>query len=156
MQQETKNLIIHIAVMFSITLFFMIYFRTVQHSPELQKQIIENSFVIPVAQILAYEGYWGYVLVKLIRRYQENKKVKRDLLNVVTLIGHVFHEYVIWAVDLFGITITLRAFFIYSVPNPSPNVFGIMDISDLYFLVFAPTTVILTHFLLSKRKLEYR
>lgn len=158
MDKETENLVIHIAVMFSISLFFMIYFRTVQHSPELQQQIWNNAFVIPAALILAYEGYSGYILVKLIRKYQENKnkKIKRDLLNVIILIGRTFHEYVMWVVDLIGITITVFAFFIYSNPNPSPKVLGIMDISDFYFLVFVPSTGILIHILLFKRKLEYR
>lgn len=112
MKEETRNMLIHTGVMFSITLFFVIYFRIVQHSPELQKQIIDNAFVIPAAQILAYEGYFGYILIIMVRRFQEKKKVKRDLLNVLTLIGRIFREYVIWVVDLIGITIIVSAFFI--------------------------------------------
>lgn len=142
--------------MFSISLFFLFYFRAVQHNPELQQQIMDNAFVIPGGQILAYEGYTGYILLKLIRRIHEKKKIKRDLLNLINLVGRTFHEYVMWAVDLFGITITIRAFFIYGNPNPSPNVLGIMSISDLYFLVLVPSAGLLIHFLLSKRKLEYR
>lgn len=156
MDKETKNLMIHIAVMFSISLVFMIYFRIVEHDVELQKQIIDNASVLPQAQLLAYGGYFVYVLTRLIPRYRENRKIKRDLQNILILVGRAFHEYVIWMIDLIGITITFYAFFIYSNPYPSPKMFGIMNISDAYFLVMVPSLTILSHLLLSKRKLEYR
>lgn len=142
--------------MVGMVLIFFIYFKTVEHDLELQKQIIDNSPVIPIAQLLAYEGYFGYIILKLIPLYQEKRKIKRDLPNVVTLVGIVVHKYVTWAVDLIGITITFYAFFIYGVPHPTPKILGIMDISDLYFLVIVPSLGLLSHYLISKRKLQYR
>lgn len=142
--------------MVGIALIFFIYFRIVEHNLELQKQIIDNSPIIPIAQLLAYEGYFGYIILKLIPMYQEKRKIKRDLPNVATLVGIVVHKYVIWVVDLIGITITFYSFFIYAVPHPISKIFGIMDISDLYFLVIVPSLGLLSHYLISKRKLQYR
>ena len=153
---ETKNVIIHNVIMVSITLFFVFYFGAVKNSQELQDQIDDNIFVVPVGQILAYEGYVGYVILKQIRRIQQKKKLKRTLSNAITLGGHMFHEYATQVVDLIAITIITFGFFIYGYPNASPDAFEIMNISDSYFLIFVPSIGIITHKILYKRKLAYR
>jgi len=53
--------------MVRFTIIFMIYFGAVENSLELQQQIDENIAVVPIAQLLAYEGYAGYVILKQIR-----------------------------------------------------------------------------------------
>ena len=50
MDQETKNVLIHNAVMVGITIIFLIYFDAVSNSEELRKQIDKNITVIPIAQ----------------------------------------------------------------------------------------------------------
>lgn len=156
LDKETRNLIIHVSVMFCISLFFMIYFRMVEHDPGLQKQIMDNVTILPPLQLLSYAGYVAYVSIHLYHRFQDKRKINRDLLNVVVLVGKVFHVYVIWMIDLIGITITFIAFFIYSNPNPSEKMLGSMNVSDIYFLIIVPNLTILSHFLISKRKLQYR
>lgn len=156
LDDDTKNVIIHNSVMVGITIVFLIYFGAVENSPELQKQIDENIVVVPIAQLLAYEGYAGYVILKQIRRMQENRKVTRTLSNVITFGIRAFHEYATLMIDLIGITIITFSFFIYGYPKASPAGFEIMDISNAYFLIFVPSIGIVIHKLMSRRKLEYR
>jgi hypothetical protein len=134
----------------------MIYFKAVQHNQELQQQIINYSFVIPVGLILAVEGYVGYIVVKTVRELQENKKIKRMLSNVIILGMRMFHKIATQMIDIIAIIITSLAFFIYSSPYPTSRVFNIMDISDMYFIIFVPSIGIITYLLIYKRKLEYR
>lgn len=142
--------------MLSISFLFMIYFKAVQHNQELQQQIIDYSFVIPVGQILAVEGYVGYIVVKTVREVQENKKIKRTLSNAITLGMRMFHKIATQMIDVIAIIITSLAFFIYSSPYPASQIFNIMDISDMYFIVFVPSFGIITYLLIYKRKLEYK
>lgn len=153
---ETRNVIIHNAVMVGITIIFMIYFGLVENSERLREQIDKNINIIPIAQLLAYEGYVGYIVVKQIRRLQEKRKYKRTLSNVVTVGSHVFHEYVTSMIDLIGISIITFSFFIYAYPKSSHLGMEIMDISNAYFLIFAPSMGIVIHKLFSRRKIEYR
>lgn len=156
LDKETRNLVIHVSVMFCISLFFMIYFRMVEHDPALQKQIMDNVTILSPLQLLSYAGYVAYVSIHLYHRFQDKRKITLELSNVVVLVGKVFHVYVIWMVDLIGITITFYAFFIYSNPHPSAKMLGTMNVSDVYFLIIVPNLTILSHFLISKRKLQYR
>jgi len=59
MDDETRNSIIHNGIMVGLAIFFYIYFQNVQNSPEMRHGIIEYSYIIPVGQILAFEGYLG-------------------------------------------------------------------------------------------------
>lgn len=140
--------------MVSIGLFFLIYFGIVEGSPTLQKQIDVNIKAIPIGQVLAYEGYAGYVILKQIRKMQEKRKVKPTLSNIVISVSYVFHEYVTLMIDLIGITIITFSFFIYGYPKASTDAFEIMNISNMYFLIFVPVVGFTIHKRIFRKKSE--
>jgi hypothetical protein len=39
--------------------FFIVYFDQVEQNPILQDQIKQNITLVPIGQLLAYEGYFG-------------------------------------------------------------------------------------------------
>ena len=154
---ETKNVIIHIGIMLCITAFFIVYFKEVQQNLVLQQQIQQHIELIPIGQLLAYEGYFGYVIIKIIRKWQENIKLKVTLSNVSKASVKIFHEYATWMIDFIGITLITFGFFIYGYPeiNVSRPV-GITNFSDLVVLTIIPGLAILSHLLLSRLKIEKR
>ncbi len=152
----TRNTVIHNIIMVCIGLFFLIYFGMVQGSPTLQAQIDENIEAIPIWQLLAYESYAGYVILKQIRRMQEKRKLEPTLSNIVSIGSRVFHEYSTIMIDLIGITIITMSFFFYAYPQASPNTHEIMNISNAYFLIFVPTIGFAIYKLLHKKKLPWK
>lgn len=155
LDDETRNVITHHAVMFGFGVFFFIYFKIVQNNPEMQKQILENSMFIPMGQILAVEGYLGHVIVKTVWHLRENRRIDRTLPNVINFGVHWFHVFASYVIDLIGIIVTSLAFFYYATQSNS-DIFGIMDISDAYFLVMVPSVFIITYLIISRRKIKYR
>ena len=156
LEQETKTVVIHVGIMVSITIFFIIYFGEVEKSQELKNQIIENISTVPIGQLLAYEGYFGYVFLKIIRHWQEKIKLKRTLSNAVVLGGILFHVYATWVLDLIAITVITFEFFVYSIPEALPDALKVVKVSDLLFITILPSLVIVSHLLLRKTKLEKR
>ena len=156
MNAETRNTIIKNIIMVSIGIFFLIYFGMLQGSPTLQKQVDDNIEVVPIGQFLGIEGYVGYVILKNIRIIQEKRKLDPTLRNMMTVGTHVFYEYATLMIDLIGIIIISLSFFIYAYPNASPDSFEIMNISNMYFLIFVPAVGFAIHKLLSKRKPQYK
>lgn len=154
---ETQNVVIHILIMIGITAIFAMYFNEVRQSSILQEQIQQYIKVIPIGQLLAYEGYFGYILIKIARRWQENIKLKKTRSNVSKVAVKIFHEYVTWMLDFIGITITTFGFFIYGYPNPdSSEPVGISNIATLAFLTIIPGLAILGHLLVSRLRIERR
>jgi len=112
-ESETNNVLIHICIMVCISVFFIVYFDLVEHNPILQEQIKQNSTIIPIGQILAFEGYYGYILLKITRRWQENIKIEKTLSSVAKASVKIFHEYAMWFIDMVAIYIITREVFIY-------------------------------------------
>lgn len=156
MNNETKNVFIHLGIMICVTIFFMIYFGAVEKNQELQKQIDENISAVPIGQLLAYEGYLAYVLLRIIRRIQEKIKLERTRKNALVLGGKLFYEYTTWIVDLIAITVITFGFFIYGYPDASPDAIEMMKVSDLLFISVLPGLAIISHLLLRGYKLEKR
>lgn len=156
MDVGTKNTVIHNIIMVCIGLVFLIYFGIVQGSPTLQKQIDENIEAVPIGQLLAYEGYAGYVILKQIRRMQEKRKLDPTISNIISLSSRVFHEYSTFMIDFIGITIITLSFFFYAYPQASTNTHEIMNISNAYFLIFVPTIGFAIYKLLHRKKLPWK
>lgn len=155
MEQKTRNVYIHNGVFIVLTALFIVYFGAVENSIDLRLQIDENIEIIPIGQLLAYEGYAGFVILKQIRLMQENKKIKHTVPNVVVFGGHVFHEYATTTIDLIGITIITFSFFIYAYPKATTVSSEIMGFSNVYFLILVPIMGLVVQKLLSIKKLEY-
>lgn len=103
MEIETVNVLVHIGIMICISIFFMTYFNKVEQNSILQDQILQNSTVIPIGQLLAFEGYFGYVILKLFRKWQQNIKLEKTWNNVAKASMKMFHEYATWFIDLIAV-----------------------------------------------------
>ena len=156
MDSGTRNTIIHNIIIVCIGLIFLIYFGIVSGSPTLQKQIDENIEVVPIGQLLAYEGYMGYVVLKQIRKIQEKRKLDPELSVIISLSARIFHEYTTLMIDLIGITIISLSFFFYAYPQSSPNSHEIMNLSNAYFLIFVPTIGFAVYKLLHRKDLPWK
>ena len=159
MNPTTKNAIIHSCVTVGISLIFMMYFCSVQNNLELQQQIMDNGFVIPVAQILAFEGYLGYVIVLTVREIKRNRKqkeIKRIKKNDLILAVRSFQKVSFQIIDLIVIFITFNSFFIYTSQNPSADIFNWMNISAVYFILCVPIIDVLLSFPFFRGKLEFK
>lgn len=156
MDVGTRNSVVHNVIMVCIGLFFLIYFGIVQGSPTLQAQIDENIEAVPIGQLLAYEGYVGYVILKQIRKIQEKRKLDPELSVIISLSSRVFHEYSTLMIDLIGITIISLSFFFYAYPQASPNGHEIMNLSNAYFLIFVPTIGFTVYKLLHRKDLPWK
>lgn len=156
MDVGTRNSVIHNVIMVCIGLFFLIYFGIVQGSPTLQAQIDENIEAVPIGQLLAYEVYAGFVILKQIRRMQEKRKLDPTIPNIISLGSRAFHEYSTVMIDLIGITIITLSFFFYAYPQASPNTHEIMNISNAYFLIFVPTIGFTLYKLLHRKDLPWK
>lgn len=151
MDNESRNILIHTFVMIIITIGFMGYFSAVEKNEKMQNQIDENISIVPIGQLLAYEGYFGYSLLRTIRYMQEKPKGKTKLPKI-KVIGYAVYEYVIRMTDLIGITIITFEFFIYGYPMASPNALSIVRIADLMYITVLPSLGLASFFLLRIQK----
>lgn len=157
MESETRNVLVHIGIMMCVSVFFMIYFHQVEQNFILQDQIIQNSTAVPIGQLLAYEGYFGYVILKIIRKWQENIKIKQTWSNAAKAGLKVFHEYVTWVIDVIAIYIITMEFFIYCCPREaSDKALETSRIADLMFVSVLPGLAIISHLLIRRYRLEKR
>jgi len=140
-----------------VSVFFMAYFHQVEQNLILQDQIIQNSTAVPIGQLLAYEGYFGYIILKIIPKWQENIKIKRTWFNVAKAGMKLFHEYATWFIDFIAIYIITMEFFLYCCPNEtSDKVLGTSRIADLMFVSVLPGLVIISHLLIRRYRVEKR
>lgn len=154
---ETKNVLIHIGVMISISIFFIIFFKLVSQNPNLQELIKQNVAIVPIGQILAYEGYVGYVFLKFVRKWQENIKLRRTWMNAAKIGLKLFHEYVTWVLDLIAITVITFEFFIFFLPpDQLEKALETSRIADYLLVSILPGLVIITHLVIREIRLEKR
>ena len=124
--------------MIGITLSFSIYFSYVENNVDAQKAIQDNIGVIPVVQILAYEGYFAYVLMGWIRNYQQGGYEKITKSNAVLVSGRIFHGYVTAMVDLISITVIMLTFFSVGYGMGGEDAQNVRFWADLCFLTVLP------------------
>ena len=157
MENETVNVLIHIVIMMCVSVFFIVYFHKVEQNPILQDQILQNSTVIPIGQLLAFEGYCGYAILKIFRKWQQNIKLEKTLDNAVKASMKMFHEYVTWFIDLIAIYVITMEFFIYCCPSViSDKALETSRIADLMFVSILPGLALISHLLIRKYRLKKR
>jgi|GEM_PF-4836506 len=157
MESETVNVLIHIGIMMCVSVFFIVYFHKVEQNPMLQDQILQNSTAIPIGQLLAFEGYFGYVILKVFRKWQQNIKLERTWNNAVKASMKMFHEYATWFIDFIAIYVITMEFFIYCYPSVvSDKALETSRIADLMFVSVLPGLALISHLLIRRYRLEKR
>jgi len=152
---EIRNVVIHFSVMVGITVIFILYFKLVQNSFELQQQIEYNPTVIPIGWYLALEGYIGYVALKLLPFLKEKRKLNKSRSNIMTVIGYFFFQYGTWLIDFIGISIVAISFFAYT-SNQSEKVYETLEFAERYFVIYFPLGFIGAFiFGFSKKEIKY-
>ena len=154
---ETKNVLVHVIIMTCFSIFFMKFFEYAFQNPEIQEQIRQNIMIVPIGQLLAYEGYFSYIILKIIQKWRENIRLERTWLNAFNAGVKLFHEYATWVIDLFAITIITFQFFIfYLPPEKLEEAIEASRISDLMFVSVFPGLIIITHLIIREIRLKRR
>ncbi len=133
-----KTILIHNLVMILITGVFVVIFAVIRNDVNAQNIIQENISIIPIGQLLAYEGYLGYVILRWVRSEQRGIREKITHSNVVSIVGRKFHDFASSTVDLIGITVITFGFFAVAYNPSNIDAQNTMNQSDLLFMTVLP------------------